>query len=74
MQILIQLSDENVIDTLEKVKNNLLEGYRIHKSDPKYRIIENYEELPISDEDIANYNKQKSLERIQEILSRGSYD
>jgi len=70
MQILIQVNT-NIKEDIEKVLSKIEEGYRYNLSDPCFRIIDNYAELPMSDEEIEEYTKQKVLERMYKTLSKG---
>jgi hypothetical protein len=72
MQILIEIG-ENLEETLMKVIKKSRMGYNFHESDPKFKKIYDYEQLPIDlGIDFKDYSKLKFLEKMQEILSRGS--
>lgn len=72
MQILIQLTDGEIVsDVLDKVKQKIQEGKISNEHDPQFRVVATgYEELPMSEEDIKEYNKQKFLEHMYKIMPK----
>ncbi len=72
MQILIDVGD-NLEETFKKVLDKSDNGYNFFKKDPSFRIIYDYEALPIDfDVSFEDYAKIKNLEKMQKILSKGS--
>jgi len=72
MQILIEIN-ENLEETLKKVLVKISEGYTFCKTEPKFRIVYENEELPMSDEDVKDYNHQKFLENMYKHLPKSDY-